>query len=120
VFGEFVKERRIKKGISLREFCKLLEVDASNWSKVERNLLGPPQDEKKLIRIAQLLGIEVGSSTWTEMEDLASIGAGIIPEDIRSDERVLKSLPMFFRTLRSDKPSSKELDKLIEMVRKGS
>jgi hypothetical protein len=25
---------------------------------------------------------------------------------------------MFFRTLRSDKPTSEELDKLIEMVRK--
>jgi hypothetical protein len=52
------------------------------------------------------------------MKDLANIDAGIIPEDIRSDERVLKLLPMFFRTLRSDKPTPEELDKLIEMVRK--
>jgi transcriptional regulator with XRE-family HTH domain len=120
MFGEFVKERRIKKGISLREFCKLLEVDASNWSKVERGLLSPPQDEEKLRRIAKLLDIKVGSPTWKEMKDLASIDAGIIPEDIRSDQTVLKSLPMFFRMLRSDKPTSEELDKLIEMVRKGS
>jgi hypothetical protein len=52
------------------------------------------------------------------MKDLASIAAGIIPDDIRSDERALKSFPMFFRTLRSDKPTSEELDKLIEMVRR--
>jgi len=118
MFGEFIKERRIKKGISLREFCKMIEVDASNWSKIERGLLGPPQDEEKLKKIAEVLKIKVGSAPWGEMKDLASIDAGIIPDDIRSDERVLKSLPMFFRTLRSDKPTSEELDKLIEMVRK--
>lgn len=118
MFGEFIKEKRINKSISLREFCKLIEVDASNWSKIERGLLVPPQDDGKLQKIAKLLDIEVGSEEWKGMKDIASIDAGNIPEDIRSDERVLKLLPMFFRTLRSDKPSSDELDKLIEMVRK--
>jgi hypothetical protein len=69
-------------------------------------------------KIAEVLKIKVGSAPWEEMKDLANIDAGIIPDDIRSDGRVLKSLPMFFRTLRSDKPTSEELDKLIEMVRK--
>lgn len=118
MFGEYIKEKRINKNISLREFCKLMEVDASNWSKIERGLLAPPQDDGKLQKIAQLLDIKVGSEQWKEMKDIANIDAGIIPDDIRLDERVLKSLPMFFRTLRSDKPSSEELDKLIEMVRK--
>jgi len=118
MYGEFVKERRIDKGISLREFCKTLGVDASNWSKVERGLLSPPQDEEKLRRIAELLDIEFGSEAWVEMKDLASVDAGIIPEDILSDERVLRTLPIFFRTLRSDKPTSEELDELISMIRK--
>jgi transcriptional regulator with XRE-family HTH domain len=120
MYGEFVKNRRVDKGIGLREFCKALGVDASNWSKVERGLLSPPQDEAKLRKIAELLGIEVGSATWIEMKDLASISAGSIPDDILSDENVLKSLPIFFRTLRSDKPTSDELDELISMIRKGS
>jgi transcriptional regulator with XRE-family HTH domain len=120
MYGEFVKNRRIEKGISLREFCKALGVDASNWSKVERGLLSPPQDDERLRRIAELLDIEFGSPAWVEMRDLASIGAGIIPKDILSDEHVLKSLPIFFRTLRSDKPTSDELDELISMIRKGS
>lgn len=118
MFGEFIKEYRINKGISLREFSKLIEVDASNWSKVERGILPPPQDLEKIKRIGLILEIEVGSEQWKEMKDIANIDAGIIPEDILSDERALNSLPMFFRTLRSDKPSSEELDKLIDMVRK--
>ena len=118
MYGEFIKQRRIDKGITLREFCKLIEVDASNWSKIERGILAPPQGEAKLKKIATILSIKEGSEFWEEMKDMANIDAGIIPEDIRSDERVLKSLPMFFRTIRSDKPTAEELDKLIEMIRK--
>jgi len=119
MFGEFIKEKRIERGISLREFCKRIESDASNWSKVERGLLAPPQDEEKLRKIAQVLNIKFGSSLWEEMKDKANIDAGIIPEDILTDEKVLNSLPLFFRTLRSEKPTPEELDKLIDMVRKG-
>ncbi len=118
MFGEFLKERRIAKGISLREFCKRVEIDASNWSKVERSLLAPPQDEERLRKIARALDIKFGSALWKEMKDKANIDAGTIPEDILSDERVLNSLPMFFRTIRSEKPTPEDLDKLIDMIRK--
>jgi transcriptional regulator with XRE-family HTH domain len=118
MYGEYIKAIRMKKEISLREFCKLAEMDASNWSKTERGLLAPSQDEKKLKKIARVLGIKIGSDAWKEMKDLANIDAGIIPEDIRSDEEVLKALPMFFRTIRSDKPTAEELDKLIDMIKK--
>jgi len=119
MFGEFIKERRLAKGISLREFCKRMEIDASNWSKVERSLLAPPQDEEKLRKIARLLDIKIGSPLWKEMKDKSNIDAGIIPEDILSDEKVLNSLPIFFRTIRSEKPTLEDLDKLINMIRKG-
>src|SRR4030043_920411 len=118
MFGEFIKERRITKGISLREFCKRIEIDASKWSKVERGLLAPPQDEEKLRKIARVLDIKIGSPLWKEMKDKANIDAGIIPEDILSDDKVLNSLPIFFRTIRSEKPTPEDLDKLIDMIRK--
>jgi transcriptional regulator with XRE-family HTH domain len=118
MFGEFIKERRIAKGISLREFCKRLEMDASNWSKIERGLLAPPQDEGKLKEIARALDIKFDSALWKDMKDKANIDAGIIPEDILSDERVLNSLPIFFRTIRSEKPTPEDLDQLIGMIKK--
>lgn len=118
MFGEFIKKRRMDKELGLREFCKQIEIDASNWSKVEREVLSPPQDEEKLRKIAQALGIKFGSGEWKEMKDLANIGAGIIPADILSDRQVLDSLPMFFRTIRSEKPTPEELDKLINIIRK--
>ena len=119
MFGEFIKERRIDKGLTLREFCKLIEIDASNWSKIERGLLAPPKNDEKLEKIAEVLGISVGSDLWIELKDKAEIDSGNIPADIRSDKELIGHLPMFFRTIRSEKPSAEDLDKLIEMIRKG-
>ncbi len=31
---------------------------------------------------------------------------------------ILKALPMFLRTTRSDKPAAEELDKLVDMIKK--
>jgi len=119
MFGKFIKERRIEKGLTLREFCKLIGVDASNWSKIERGLLAPPKSEYKLKQIAEILGITLGSDSWFEMKDRAELDTGNIPKDIRSDKELVGHLPMFFRTLRSDKPTEEELNKLIDIIRKG-
>ena len=119
MFGNLIKERRIARGITLREFCRIINFDPSNWSKIERGVHAPPQDEERLRRIAEALDIEFGSDLWCELKDSASIDAGIIPEDILSDEKTLESLPMFFRTIRSEKPTPEELEELINIVKKG-
>jgi len=120
MFGEFIKSLRLSRDIGLREFCRKLEVDASNWSKVERGLLPPPQDDAKLEKISQILRINKKSETYTELRDKAAVDAGIIPKDLLSDEETLKSLPMFFRTVRSEKPTPEELEKLIDKIRRDS
>ena len=119
-FGEMVNSLRIARGKTLRQFC--LEnggIDPSNWSKIERGVMSPPQDEKKLKQIAKVLGVSLKSAEWEELKDKASIGAGIIPPDILSDEKTLNCLPMFFRTIRSEKPTPEELDKLINKIKRG-
>jgi transcriptional regulator with XRE-family HTH domain len=118
MFGEFVKERRIAKDISLRKLCQTIEWDASNWSKIERGLLSPPQDEEKLGRIAEVIGIKQGSEEWQAMTDLSRIGAQMLPDDIAADRRIVNALPLFFRTVRSDKPTAEELDRLIALIKK--
>jgi len=119
VFGEFIKSLRIERDIGLREFCRRLSIDASNWSKVERGVLAPPQDGEKLKRIADLIDIKQGSDEWQTMKDLSRLGAQMLPEDIASDRRIVNdALPLFFRTVRSDKPTAEELDRLIELIKK--
>jgi transcriptional regulator with XRE-family HTH domain len=119
MFGRYIKEVRVSKGLSLREFCRQLGEDASNWSKVEREVVAPPQDRLKLERIAEILGIKKGGER-NKMLDLASVDAGNIPEYVMTDKEVLKALPMFFRTVGSVKPTAEELAQLIENIKKGA
>jgi transcriptional regulator with XRE-family HTH domain len=119
MFGKFIKALRLDRDLGLREFSRKLSIDASNWSKVERGILPPPQDDKKLKQIAKILGIDINSEQFIELKDIASVGSGIIPKDILTDKEVVNSLPMFFRTVRSEKPSTEELKRLIEKIKKG-
>ena len=118
MFGELIKEKRMKLGITLRGFCRRIGADASNWSKTERGLLLPPRDDETLRKIAQVLGIKEGSESWIEMKDKAHIGAGRIPRDLLSDARIIQVLPVFFRTARAKRPTSKQLDQLVDLLRK--
>ena len=118
MFGEFIKDKRIARDISLRRFCQSIDYDASNWSKVERGLLAPPQDEDRLEKIAEVLGIKKHSDEWQEMMDLAKVSANKLPDDISSDKKIVDALPLFFRTVRSEKPSPEDLDKLVALLKK--
>jgi transcriptional regulator with XRE-family HTH domain len=119
MFGEFIKALRLEREIGLREFCRSLNWDASNWSKIERGVLPPPQDSGKIDQIAEALGISKDSALYVELVDKAAIDAGIIPKDLLSNQETLNSLLMFFRTVRSEKPTPEELEKLIDKIRRG-
>lgn len=118
MFGGYVRSKRLEKGFSLREFCRRLEEDASNWSKIERETMAPPQDTGKLRKIAGVFGIEEGGDEWKRLVDMASVGAGVIPEYIMSDKNIVDALPVFFRTVGSVKPTREELMELIDAIKK--
>lgn len=119
MFGEYIKNKRLEKDLTLREFCRRLEEDASNWSKVERGVIGPPQDMDKLKKIAKILDFAEESKEWQQFVDMARVGAGIIPEYIMSDKEIVDALPVFFRTIGSVKPTKEELEDLIEKIKNG-
>jgi len=116
-FGRILKELRINKELSLREICKLTDYDPSNWSKIERGVISPPSDEKTLRRWAVILGLK-DKKRIQEFADEAKIAQGIIPQDILKQENAVDYLPAFFRTLRNKKPTKREIDKLIELIRR--
>ncbi|OGL41196.1 MAG: hypothetical protein A3C43_09175 [Candidatus Schekmanbacteria bacterium RIFCSPHIGHO2_02_FULL_38_11] len=117
-FGDFFKQQRIKKRITLRQFCLEFSFDAGNISKLERGLLAPPHSKEKLSEYANALGIKKGSKEWFEFFDLASAHRGKIPEEIMKDKELVAKLPMLFRTLRGEKVSDEKLNELIDKIRK--
>jgi transcriptional regulator with XRE-family HTH domain len=115
-FGTFIKETRIKAGLTLRGFCRIMNIDPGNWSKIERGILPPPKSKKVLKEIATTLKLAEDSEDWHALFDLASIS--FIPPDLLDDLSVVEKLPVFFRTLRGEKPAQKELENLISKIRR--
>ena len=116
-FGQILKELRIKKGLTLRSACRKMKFDPSNWSKIERGRMSPPSEEKILRGWARTLGLS-NENDIREFVDKANLAQGIIPRDILSQDNAVDFLPAFFRTLRNKKPTKREIDRLIKLIRK--
>lgn len=115
-FGQTLKGLRIKKGLTLRHACRILNYDPSNWSKIERGMMSSPSDEKILRNWAKTLGI-LKEKEIQEFIDKANLTQGIIPKDILLQDNIVDFLPAFFRTLRNKKPTKKEIDRLIKLIK---
>jgi len=116
-FSQILKELRIKKGLTLRNACRILNYDPSNWSKIERGKMSPPPEEKTLRKWARTLGLS-NENDIHGFIDKANLAQGIIPKDILSQDNAVSFLPAFFRTLRNKKPTKREIDRLIKLIKK--
>lgn len=55
-FGEFIRQRRLEKSYTVRKFCELLDVSQTFLSRMERNEI-PAPGEEKIRLMAKLLDI---------------------------------------------------------------
>jgi transcriptional regulator with XRE-family HTH domain len=117
-FAEFFKALRKERRITLRDFCITAGADPGNISRMERGAMIPPQDREILARYAQALSLSEGSDEWYLFFDLAAADRGMIPPDLMDDAEVVKHLPAFFRTLRGQRPTEKELRKIVEKIKR--
>lgn len=114
-FGNLLNKLRTENNLSIREVCKLVNYDPSNWSKIERGLISPPSDEKTLKLWAKVF--KVNKEKTQEFMDDARIAQGIIPDDILEKSEMLQLMPAFFRTVRNKKPTKEELDTLMNLIK---
>ena len=118
-FGSFFKQKRIELGLTLREFCRKNGYDPGNISKIERGVLPPPHGDELKEKYATALQLKRGTDDWLTFFDLAAAELGQVPEDIMSDEELLRRLPLLFRTVRGSELTEEKLRELIEAIRKG-
>jgi transcriptional regulator with XRE-family HTH domain len=116
-FGSYFRALRTRKRLGLRAFCRLAAADPANVSRLESGLLPPPA-EPVLRRYAEALGVIHGSEDWYTLVDLAAADRGIVPKDILEDAELAARLPLFFRTLRGDRPSSADLQALAAELKR--
>jgi len=116
-FGPYVKDLREKCGLTLRRFCRLAGLDASNWSKIERGILPPPKSLAQINDIASVLAIPKDSEAYHTLIDLAAISH--MPAELLASPTIASKLPIFFRTVRGKKPKAEEVDELLKLFRNG-
>lgn len=117
-FGRFIKDRRIKLGLSLRAFCEHHGYDPGNHSKLERGILNPPGDDAFAAKLAAALDVRPQTSDWFDFHNLASVARREIPSDLLRDAEVVDKLPVLFRTLQGEPLSGEKMDELVDFIRR--
>lgn len=111
-FGSYLKELRLKSGFGLRRFANLIEMKASNLCDIEHGRRRMPKE--RLESIADVLGLEKGSSDWEHFFELART-RGELPADVQEmAER--RFMPALLRTIDNVQLSDDELKRLIEDI----
>lgn len=117
-FGESVRRFRLAKQLTLREFCDRFGYDPGNHSRLERGVLPPLQDLKKLTKLAKDLGLQPGSKEWQDLQDRAMVENGLLPQVARDNKELLRRLPVLFRTIGSKPLPPEKLDEIIDLIAK--
>lgn len=94
-FGSFVKHKRVCKKTSLRSFCKEINSDPSDWSRIERDLQPAPQNTTKLYLISDKL--DLSPEDTDELLMLARLSAGRLPDSIRNNPDIMPFLPILLK-----------------------
>jgi len=116
-FGLYLRELRLRAGLTLREFSRQVDESPGNVSKIERGKLNAPDSVDKLKRFATVLGI-IDESDQKKFFDIAFIDRRRIPDEFIDDEELSKTLPLVFRTLRGKPVDEDVLKELAELIRK--
>lgn len=115
-FGEYISSLRMERELTLREFCKINNLDPSNWSKVERSKLPPLKSKESIVQIMKSLGIGEDSPECNQAIDLAMLGS--IPDGLIENKELLNELPIFFRTVRGETLEDEDYDRLINFLKR--
>lgn len=112
-FGEHLKTLRLQAGFGLRKFASQIEMPASNLSAIEHGRRQMPEEKVELV--AQVIGLEKGSSNRERFFDLAA-QTGKLPIDVQ-EIAARGFVPALLRTIDNRNLSDDEVKRLIDDLR---
>ena len=116
-FGTRLRDLRESADIGLREFCLSIDMDPSNYSRLERGIIPAPEDHTKLEPIRRALGLSAEGETWKDILRLADLSRGMIPRRVMTNEEVMAKMPAFMRRLDGQEMSESQIEELVAMIR---
>ncbi|MCI2105512.1 MAG: helix-turn-helix domain-containing protein [Intestinimonas sp.] len=113
-FGEFVKAKRLVKGISLRKLAEELGIVPAYMSDIEKGRRYPP-DKEKIYKIAQVL--HLNEDDTNTLFDLAALSRdnGVSP-DLSDYVMGVDNLRVALRKARDINAGEDDWQKIIEML----
>lgn len=119
-FGGYLKKLRLEKRIGLREFARLIGILPSNLCHIESGKHSVPQNPEFLKKVVKTLGLKESDSETEKLYNLAT-KHGEIPADVREymcEQDIMGALPVMARTIKNKKLTRKDIEKLIEDIKK--
>ena len=111
MFGRVIIRRRRDLRITLREICIDLKLDPVEWSRIEQEIIAPPQSLDELVRIAEYLRLDP-----KYVIDMAEEDEDIVCVPL-TDEELVPRLPIIFRTIDGKPLNEEKLMKFAEYMR---
>lgn len=118
-FGTRLREMRLAAGLSLQKFCRQANLDAGNYSRIERGLTRPPRDHRKLEPVRAALGLEPDGDDWTYLLTLADLEWGALPRRLLTDEQVRPLLPALLQRLAGRRMTEAQVEALVTLIQRG-
>jgi transcriptional regulator with XRE-family HTH domain len=115
-FGDYLRDLRVHRDISMRSLAKELNMDVGNLSKIENGKMKPPMKEQFIEDISDILKLSKGEKE--KLIDISSHESGEYPRDIKEMLKDHSYIPVLLRTISNKKLSDEEIRKLTEKLNK--
>lgn len=115
-FNSFLKEKRLKRGIGLREFARLIGLQPSNYCSIESGSL-PAPSEPFLRKISAILNLNLKEGRF--LFDLAAKTRDDIPADLKELIKKDAVIPALLRTVEDEEVSPKQIREIVEDIKSG-
>jgi len=113
IFGEFIKNKRNEKEITLRDMAKRLDIAPSYLSDIEKGRRYAP-DKEKLVEIASILNLNTEEKNY--MFDLAGKTKESIAPDLPEIIMEHEKASVLLRKAKEKNLTEKSWDKLIKII----
>ena len=116
-FSAYLKQLRLERGYGLREFARIIDMQPSNLSNLERGKLPPLRHKESLEVISDALGLSDDDPRRKELFDLAVAGTpDRLPADLVSYAAEVKVIPLLLRTIAEKKLSESQIRQLTQDI----
>jgi len=115
-FGDYLRDLRVQRDISMRTLAKELSMDVGNLSKIENGKMKPPMKEQFIENISEIL--KLSKDEKEKLIDISSHESGEYPRDIKEVLKEHSYIPVLLRTISNKKLSDEDIRKLTEKLNK--